>query len=145
MCAVPRLPGRSTLAPRPSSTLTISSWSLIVAAYSKKNASTSPPVSSHLTTFCSSPCSADSKISTGSEAGELTAGSPASGEATGVAAAGCGGCCRMSCAVAAWPWASAQCSAVRPPSPSSSVLALARSRACTHASCPWPAANIRAV
>ena len=40
---------------------------------------------------------------------------------------------------------SAHCRAVRPPWSSSSVLALARSSACTHASCPWPAASIRAV
>eukprot|EP00964_Phaeocystis_antarctica_P069948 scaffold42557_cov54-Phaeocystis_antarctica.AAC.2 len=107
----PRLLCRSTLAPRSSSSLTTSSWPQLAAARSKVSVrvgaslrtSTSPPVSSHLTTFCSSPCSADCKISTGSEVGELTVGSPASGEATGEAAAGCGGaaCCRMSSATAA--------------------------------------------
>eukprot|EP00964_Phaeocystis_antarctica_P113155 scaffold77238_cov60-Phaeocystis_antarctica.AAC.1 len=37
------------------------------------------------------------------------------------------------------------CRAVRPSSSTSSVLALARSSSCTHASCPWHAAHIRAV
>eukprot|EP00964_Phaeocystis_antarctica_P008295 scaffold4467_cov65-Phaeocystis_antarctica.AAC.3 len=54
-------------------------------------------------------------------------------------------CCRRSFAVVEWPWSSACRRAVKPRSSSSSVLALARSRACTHASCPLPAAYIRAV
>eukprot|EP00964_Phaeocystis_antarctica_P134526 scaffold98808_cov69-Phaeocystis_antarctica.AAC.14 len=69
------------------------------AAGIELNASTGPPLRSHLTTSCSLPRSADSSISSGSEAGELTAGSPASGEAAGGAAAAGGGgaaCCRMS-------------------------------------------------
>ena len=113
---------------------------------SEQSASTSPPLRSHLTTFCSWPRLADSSVSTGSEAGELSAGSPASGGAAVEAAAGCGGaaCCRMSSAVAVWPSDSAHCRAVRPPLLSSSVLALARSRAFTHASCPRSAAFIRA-
>eukprot|EP00964_Phaeocystis_antarctica_P010164 scaffold5570_cov69-Phaeocystis_antarctica.AAC.3 len=45
-------------------------------------------------------------------------------------------CCRRSFAVVEWPWSSACRRAVKPRSSSSSVLALARSRACTHASCP---------
>eukprot|EP00964_Phaeocystis_antarctica_P088515 scaffold56327_cov68-Phaeocystis_antarctica.AAC.11 len=49
-------------------------------------------------------------------------------------------CCRMSSTVAVWPWYSACCRAVKPFSSSSSVLALARSRAFTHASCPLEAA-----
>ena len=63
------------------------------------------------------------------------------------AAACCGGaaCCRMSFAMAVWPLFSAHCRTVRPLLSSSSVLALARSRACTHASCPLRAASIRAV
>eukprot|EP00964_Phaeocystis_antarctica_P004695 scaffold2548_cov66-Phaeocystis_antarctica.AAC.2 len=113
----------------------------------EQSASTGPPLRSQLVTFCSSPRWADTKISTGSEAGELTAGSPASGGAAGEAAAGCGGaaCCWMRATMAVWPCASAHCSAERLFSPSSSVLALARSRACTHASCPLAAAIIRAV
>ena len=38
-----------------------------------KNAPTCPPLRSHLTTFCSSPRSADRLISLGSDAGELIA------------------------------------------------------------------------
>eukprot|EP00964_Phaeocystis_antarctica_P072206 scaffold44129_cov61-Phaeocystis_antarctica.AAC.5 len=53
-------------------------------------------------------------------------------------------CCRMSSAVAMWPWSSACCRAVKPSSSSSSVLALASSRAFRHASCPRAAASIRA-
>eukprot|EP00964_Phaeocystis_antarctica_P076639 scaffold47396_cov67-Phaeocystis_antarctica.AAC.4 len=52
---------------------------------------------------------------------------------------------RMSSATAVWPSPSAQCRAESPWSSSSSVSALARSRAFTHASCPWPAACIRVV
>eukprot|EP00964_Phaeocystis_antarctica_P094958 scaffold61555_cov68-Phaeocystis_antarctica.AAC.4 len=135
-----RLVGKSTLAPRFSSSLTISNWPLPVAACSRAAAvvrpssvgiewiaSTVPPFN-HLTTFCSSPRWADSNIAVGRRAEELTAGSTASDGAAGAAAAGGGGaaCCRMSSAMAV------------------SVLALARSRACTHASCPPPAASIRA-
>eukprot|EP00964_Phaeocystis_antarctica_P072118 scaffold44064_cov70-Phaeocystis_antarctica.AAC.7 len=54
-------------------------------------------------------------------------------------------CCRMSSAMAGWLWISAHHRAVRPSLSSSSVLALARSRAFTHASCPPAAASIRAV
>eukprot|EP00964_Phaeocystis_antarctica_P111207 scaffold75514_cov83-Phaeocystis_antarctica.AAC.2 len=46
-------------------------------------------------------------------------------------------CCRMSFAVAVWPWDSAHCRALWLLPSRSSVLASARSRACTHASCPW--------
>eukprot|EP00964_Phaeocystis_antarctica_P007906 scaffold4254_cov60-Phaeocystis_antarctica.AAC.2 len=107
----PRLVCKSTLAPRFSSSLTISRWSLDAAACSRvdvegrpsqvvleQRASTSPPLRSHLTTVCSLPCWAEEKISTGSEAGELTAGSSATGGAAGAAPAGGGGavCCRMS-------------------------------------------------
>eukprot|EP00964_Phaeocystis_antarctica_P010229 scaffold5613_cov69-Phaeocystis_antarctica.AAC.2 len=127
------------LAPRFSSSLTISRLLVSAAACSRpkvevrpssfgieQSASTDPPLPSHVTTFCSLPRSADSKISRGSEAGELTAGSPASGGAAGEAAAGCGGaaCCRMRFAVAGWPWSSAHCRAVRPPLLSSSVSGL---------------------
>eukprot|EP00964_Phaeocystis_antarctica_P022396 scaffold12431_cov58-Phaeocystis_antarctica.AAC.3 len=156
----PRLVCRSMLAPRFSSSLTISTWLPCVAACSRpavevrpssagveQSASTSPPLRSHLATFCSSPSAADLKVSRGSEAGELTAGSPASGVAAGEAPAGCGGaaCCRRSSAVAVWPSASASSRAVQPVLSSSSVLALARSRAFTHASCSWSAVCIRAV
>eukprot|EP00964_Phaeocystis_antarctica_P140631 scaffold105500_cov60-Phaeocystis_antarctica.AAC.2 len=156
----PRLIGRSTLAPRFSSSLTISSWLPCVAACSRpaaevrpsspvveQSASISPPLPNHLATFRSSPRCADRKVSRSSEAGELTVGSPASGGAAGGAAAGGDGaaCCRISCAVAMWPSVSAHCRAVSPWSSSSSVLALARSRAFTHAICPWLAARIRAV
>eukprot|EP00964_Phaeocystis_antarctica_P070874 scaffold43183_cov59-Phaeocystis_antarctica.AAC.3 len=82
-----------------------------------------------------------------SEAGELTAGSTASGDAA-AETVDCGGaaCCRMSFAMAVWPLPLAHCSAVLPFLSSSSVLAPARSRICTHASCPpSPAAIIRAV
>eukprot|EP00964_Phaeocystis_antarctica_P070875 scaffold43183_cov59-Phaeocystis_antarctica.AAC.4 len=54
-------------------------------------------------------------------------------------------CGRSRIAMAVWPLATAHCSAVRPLLSSSSVLASARSRACTHASYPSPAAIIRAV
>eukprot|EP00964_Phaeocystis_antarctica_P019346 scaffold10687_cov53-Phaeocystis_antarctica.AAC.4 len=110
-------------------------------------ASTDPPLRSHLITSGSSPRSADRMILSGSRAGELTTGSPASGWAAGEAGAGCGGaaCCRMSSAMVVWPLSSAHCRAVWPSLSSSSVLALARSRACTHASCPPEAAAIRAV
>eukprot|EP00964_Phaeocystis_antarctica_P008037 scaffold4323_cov57-Phaeocystis_antarctica.AAC.2 len=160
MSAVPpRLLGRSTLAPRFSSSLTISRWPLRAAACSRpkvvvrpssvveQSASTGPPLPSHLTTFYSSPRPADSWISTGSEAGELTAGSPASGGAAGEAVTGCGGaaCCRMSSAVVVWPLTSACRGAVKPRLSSNSVLAPVRSSACTHASCPSWAATIRAV
>eukprot|EP00964_Phaeocystis_antarctica_P024459 scaffold13688_cov59-Phaeocystis_antarctica.AAC.4 len=155
----PRPLGRSTLAPRFSSSLAISRRPQPAAACSKpkavarlslvvvgQSASISPPLRSHLTTFCSSPRLANPNISSGSEAGELTAGSPVSSGAASVAA-GCGGaaCCRMSFAVAVWPFSSAHHRAMRPSLSSSWVLALTRSRACTHASCPSPAAIIRAV
>eukprot|EP00964_Phaeocystis_antarctica_P005035 scaffold2747_cov60-Phaeocystis_antarctica.AAC.2 len=144
--------GKSTLAPRFSSSLTISGWSLDAAACSRpkaearpsrveaeQSASTGPPFRSHLTTICSSPFCADSTISTGSGSEELTTGSPASGAAVGEAALGCGGaaCCRMRATMAVWPSASAHCRAVRLFPSSSSVLALARSRAFMDASCPW--------
>eukprot|EP00964_Phaeocystis_antarctica_P140632 scaffold105500_cov60-Phaeocystis_antarctica.AAC.3 len=111
----PTLVGKSTLAPRFSSSLTISRWSLVAAECSRVavvarpsahvvgySASIAPPLRSHLPTFCSLPRSADLRISRGSEAAELTAGSPASGGAAGGAAAGCDGaaCCRMSSAMA---------------------------------------------
>eukprot|EP00964_Phaeocystis_antarctica_P031699 scaffold17927_cov67-Phaeocystis_antarctica.AAC.3 len=82
----PRLFGRSTLAPRFSSSLTISRWFSVAAACSRvvvevrpsrrvigPNASASPPLRSHLTTFCSSPRCADWWTSSGSDAGELIA------------------------------------------------------------------------
>ena len=47
--------------------------------------------------------------------------------------------------MAAWPWSSARRRAVRPSLSSSSVLALARSRAFTHAPFPLSAAHCRAV
>eukprot|EP00964_Phaeocystis_antarctica_P120503 scaffold84248_cov61-Phaeocystis_antarctica.AAC.3 len=69
----PRLLGKSMLAPNFSSSLTISRWPPAAAACSRVNwicppsvvgteqsASTVPPLRSHLTTFCSSPCQADS-------------------------------------------------------------------------------------
>ena len=78
---VPRPLGRSTLAPRFSSSLTISSLPYAAAACSRpkavgspdsaevmQSASTSPPLRTHLTTFCSSPRSADLRISRDSEA-----------------------------------------------------------------------------
>eukprot|EP00964_Phaeocystis_antarctica_P067160 scaffold40643_cov66-Phaeocystis_antarctica.AAC.5 len=154
----PKLVCRSTLAPRSSSILTISSWSLAAAACSRAavesrlktelSALTGPPLRSHSATFCSSPHCADWWISMGREAGELTVGSPASGAAVGAAAAaGCGGaaCCRMSSAMAVWPLISACCRAVWPSLSSSSVLALARSRALTHATSPSSVARNRAV
>eukprot|EP00964_Phaeocystis_antarctica_P126346 scaffold90061_cov66-Phaeocystis_antarctica.AAC.12 len=156
----PRLVGRSTLAPCFSSSLTIFRRPWIAAACSRVDvevqpsssgavmrASTDPPLRSHLTTVCSSPHSADRMISSGSEVGELTTGSSASGGAAGEAGAGCSGaaCCWMSCAVFVWPLVSAHCRAASPSLSSSSVLALAPSRAFTHASCPPPAADIRAV
>eukprot|EP00964_Phaeocystis_antarctica_P077597 scaffold48181_cov63-Phaeocystis_antarctica.AAC.6 len=110
---VPKLSCRSTLAPRFSSILTTSRWPWAAAACSRatvvvwpssvgaeQNASTGPPLSSHLATFCSSPRSADSKISRGRGVGELITGSPASGGAAGVAAAGGGACCWMRSAMA---------------------------------------------
>eukprot|EP00964_Phaeocystis_antarctica_P045402 scaffold26128_cov71-Phaeocystis_antarctica.AAC.2 len=143
---------RSTVAPRFSSSLTSSRWPLAAAACSRVlTASTSPPLRSHSTTFRSSPCQAELTISTGSSRGSeavgIAAGSTATGGAAGEAAAGCGdaACCRRSSTMAVWPLSSAHCSAVWPPWSSSSVLALARSRACTHASGPKPAAIIRAV
>eukprot|EP00964_Phaeocystis_antarctica_P109914 scaffold74319_cov72-Phaeocystis_antarctica.AAC.2 len=146
----PRPLGRSTLAPRFSSSLAISRWSQPAAACNKpkagwppifvagQSASISPPLRSHLTTFCSSPRLANSNISSGREVGELTTSSPASGGAAGAAAVGCGGaaCCRMSFAVVVWPLSSASSRAVLPFLVRSSVLAPARSRACTHAVCP---------
>ena len=53
-------------------------------------------------------------------------------------AAGCGGaaCCRMSSAMVVWPLTSARFRAVWIFTSNSSVLALARSSACTHAICP---------
>eukprot|EP00964_Phaeocystis_antarctica_P022397 scaffold12431_cov58-Phaeocystis_antarctica.AAC.4 len=147
--------GRSMLAPRFSSSLTISTWLLAAAVCSmvavvgpspsppgaEQNASTGPSLRSHLTTFCSSPRSADRKISLGSGAGALSAGLPASGVAAGeVVAVGSG---RV--AVSVWPSCSAHCRAVWPSLSSSSVLALARSRASTHASFPPAAAIITAV
>ena len=105
---MPRLDGRLTLAPRFSSSLTISRWSLAAAMCSRvavasrpsvvgaePNASAGPPVPSHLTTLCNSPLSADTKIWTGSEAGGLVL----RGEAT---TGGGAACCRMSSAVAVW-------------------------------------------
>eukprot|EP00964_Phaeocystis_antarctica_P096248 scaffold62591_cov58-Phaeocystis_antarctica.AAC.4 len=113
----------------------------------EQSASTGPPSRSHLTTFCSSPRSAETKILAGSETRELTVGAPASGGAAGSAAAGCGGaaCCRISSAMAVQPFISATCRAVRPCTSNSSVLALARSRAFTHVSCPLSVARVRAV
>eukprot|EP00964_Phaeocystis_antarctica_P078515 scaffold48842_cov55-Phaeocystis_antarctica.AAC.2 len=132
----PRLVRRLTFAPRASSSLTISSWPWAAAVCSRDEVVVRP-----------SPRWVDTKISRGSEAVELTAGSPASGGAAGKGAAGCGGaaCCRMSSTMAALPLVSAHCRAVRPSSSSSSVLALARSRAFTHAFLPLRAADIRAV
>eukprot|EP00964_Phaeocystis_antarctica_P072119 scaffold44064_cov70-Phaeocystis_antarctica.AAC.8 len=120
----PRLLCKSTLAPRLSSSLTSSRWPYIAAACSRAKAAVLPS-----RPCTGSPSWADLSISTGSEAGEYSAGSPASGGAAGPTAAGCDGaaCCRMSSTMAV------------------SVSALARSRACTHASCPWLAAIIRAV
>eukprot|EP00964_Phaeocystis_antarctica_P124838 scaffold88479_cov51-Phaeocystis_antarctica.AAC.1 len=128
--------GKSTLAPCFSSSLTIPRWLLAAAACSRPNvegrppllgaeqrALTSPPLHrSHLTTFCNSPRSADQRISSGSGAGELSAGSPASGGAAGEAAAGCGGaaCCQMRATMAVCPWALANCRAVSPSSSTSS-------------------------
>eukprot|EP00964_Phaeocystis_antarctica_P060952 scaffold36377_cov66-Phaeocystis_antarctica.AAC.5 len=69
------------------------------------------------------------------------AASPASGGADEAAASeaavgggGAASCCRMSSTMAVWLVNSAHCRAVLPRLPSSSVLALARSRAFTHAS-----------
>eukprot|EP00964_Phaeocystis_antarctica_P046381 scaffold26790_cov58-Phaeocystis_antarctica.AAC.2 len=77
---------------------------------------------------CPLACSATSSASSSSIA--------ASSGAAGEIAASCGvaACCRMSSAIAACPAISAHCRAVLPPLSSSSVLALARSRACTHSS-----------
>eukprot|EP00964_Phaeocystis_antarctica_P077654 scaffold48221_cov51-Phaeocystis_antarctica.AAC.8 len=74
----PRTLCRSTLAPRFSSTLTSSRWSLAAAACSRvsvevlppsvvaeRSASIGPPLRSHLTTFCSSPRCANRWISKG--------------------------------------------------------------------------------
>eukprot|EP00964_Phaeocystis_antarctica_P061930 scaffold37045_cov62-Phaeocystis_antarctica.AAC.3 len=125
----PRPVGKSTLAPRSSSSLTISNWPPVTAACSRAEVVVRP---SSVRTGQSS--------STGSDAGELiTADSPASSGAAGEVAVCCCGatCCRMSSAVAMWPLASACCRGVWPSSSSSSVLALARSSAFTHASCPW--------
>eukprot|EP00964_Phaeocystis_antarctica_P046383 scaffold26790_cov58-Phaeocystis_antarctica.AAC.4 len=77
----PRLVGKSTLAPRFSSSLTISSWPFVAAACSRaafedwpgNSASTGPPLRTHLTTFCTSPRSADRWISMGRGAGEFIA------------------------------------------------------------------------
>eukprot|EP00964_Phaeocystis_antarctica_P010843 scaffold5965_cov69-Phaeocystis_antarctica.AAC.2 len=130
----PRLVGKSTLAPRFSSSLTISSWPAVAAACSRAtvavrpssigtemNASASPPFPSHLTTFCSSPSPADLSTSTGSE--------DAGGAAGAAADFGGAACCRMSSAVVGWPWTSAHSGAVRPSSLISWVLAPASSRA----------------
>jgi hypothetical protein len=119
------------------------------AARTEPSASTPTPLRSHSTTVRSSPRSADWRISRGSEAAELTAGSLASGGVAGMAAAGCGGaaCRRMSSATAGWPlasacrvvvalrpWASPCCRAVRPFASGRSVLAVASSSACVHPS-----------
>eukprot|EP00964_Phaeocystis_antarctica_P021252 scaffold11783_cov70-Phaeocystis_antarctica.AAC.1 len=50
----------------------------------------------------------------------------------------------MRAAVAVWPFSSAPHRAVWPSPSSSSVLALARSSACTHGMCPLRAASMRA-
>ena len=84
--ARPRLVCRSMLAPRFSSSLTIARWPQAAAACSRveaegrpsahvvgQSASTSAPLRSHLTTFCSSPRSAAWWISSGRGAGELIA------------------------------------------------------------------------
>eukprot|EP00964_Phaeocystis_antarctica_P053068 scaffold31098_cov75-Phaeocystis_antarctica.AAC.2 len=52
---------------------------------------------------------------------------------------------RMRVVMSVWPWTSAHCRAVRPSRSSSSVLAPAFSRACTHAACPAQAAAMSAV
>ena len=154
----PRLVGKSTLAPRFTSILTISRWPMAAAEYSRvaatawpssvvaeQSASTEPPLPSHLATFCSSPClgrladldlsPADSQISLGSEVEELTAGVPADGGVAG-ATAGCRGaaCCPMSSAVAGWSFSSVHCGAVWSRTSSSWVVAPASSRAYMHPS-----------
>eukprot|EP00964_Phaeocystis_antarctica_P126345 scaffold90061_cov66-Phaeocystis_antarctica.AAC.11 len=85
---------------------------------------------------CPLACSASSSASSSSIA--------ASARAACAACTACM-CCRMSSAMAVWPWFSAHCRAVSPSSSISSVLALARSSACTHASSPPAEAIIRAV
>ena len=72
--------------------------------------STTPPLRSHLITFCSSPCAADWKITRGSETGVLASGEPASGAAAGEHSAGVGAaCCPMSSAVVGWPLSAVHC------------------------------------
>eukprot|EP00964_Phaeocystis_antarctica_P053994 scaffold31720_cov65-Phaeocystis_antarctica.AAC.2 len=116
--------------------------SLIIQLSIGINPSPRPPSA----TVCGSPRRADCKIWAGSEAAGHAAGSTASGEVAETVDCGGAACCRMSSAIAVWPSASAHCRAVRPSRlSSSSVLASARSSACTHASCPVPAAKIRAV
>eukprot|EP00964_Phaeocystis_antarctica_P086378 scaffold54683_cov56-Phaeocystis_antarctica.AAC.4 len=87
----PVLLGRSTLTPRSSSSLTISRWPPATAACSRalrpltgQSASTRPPSRcSHFTTGCSSPRSAEVKISKGRSSPGLSAGSSASSWAAG--------------------------------------------------------------
>eukprot|EP00964_Phaeocystis_antarctica_P038213 scaffold21871_cov64-Phaeocystis_antarctica.AAC.2 len=98
---------------------------------------------------CPLACSAASSASSSSIAASARAACtacPACTACGATAAAGCGAaaCCRMRAAVAVCLWISAYSRAVSPSSSSRSVLALARSRAFTHASCPPPAAPMRA-
>eukprot|EP00964_Phaeocystis_antarctica_P077653 scaffold48221_cov51-Phaeocystis_antarctica.AAC.7 len=97
---------------------------------------------------CALACSAASSVSSSSiAASALAARAACAACIASTAAADCRGtvCCRMRAAIAVWPLISANCTAVSPSLSSSSVLALARSSACTHATCPCSAACIRVV